>query len=58
MININGKNYLTLSEVSKIFSVQKNTVSTWRRQGKIDFIKLTERKYVFPESFIMELFGE
>lgn len=49
MIKIDGIKYFTLTEVSDMFVKKKQTISNWRRKGKLVGKKISEREYLFSE---------
>lgn len=51
MEQIEGKNYLTISEVMKRLEVSRQTILRYRKQQKLDFIKLRGKIYITEESY-------
>ena len=49
MIELFGNKYFTRNEVAKKFDVDPETVSRWRRKGKLKAYALNKRKYLFSE---------
>lgn len=51
MEQIEGKNYLTISEVMKRLEISRQTILRYRKQQKLDFIKLRGKIYITEESY-------
>lgn len=49
--------YLTAKEVIKLFKIHRQTLNNWRRQGKIEYIKINERKFLYVYDSIINLLG-
>lgn len=49
MIYIDGERYFTLTEVAEMFVKKKQTVSGWRRDGKLKGKQVSPKKYIFSE---------
>ena len=52
MIEIDGKKWFSLTEVSKMFVKKTQTISNWRRQGKLKGKQVSERIYYYSEEDI------
>jgi predicted site-specific integrase-resolvase len=51
MEQIEGKNYLTILEVMKRLEISRQTILRYRKQQKLDFIKLRGKIYITEESY-------
>ena len=49
MIMLDDIKYFTLPEVAKMFGKKTQTVSNWRRDGKLKGKQISARKYIFSE---------
>jgi hypothetical protein len=49
MIIIDGVTYFTLTEVAKMFVKKPNSISNWRRMGKLKGHRISPRKFIFSE---------
>ena len=54
MFEWKGKDYYTSLDLAKKIHVSQNTINRWRVCGKLKFIKLSERKYLFTEEHIKD----
>ncbi len=52
MLEWNDKKYYTSCDIAKKLNVCQNTVNRWRKSGKLKFIKLSSRKYLFTNKHI------
>jgi len=52
MITVNDEKYYTPKEIAEKFNVTENTVSRWRREGKIKPHSISPRKHLFSENQI------
>ena len=50
-----GMEYLDANEVCKLLKISQSTLKRWRTEGKIKFVKLSERKFLYPKSEIQLL---
>ena len=51
MEQIEGKNYLTIAEITKRLKVCRQTVMKYTKTKKLDFIMLKGRVYITEESY-------
>lgn len=49
MITIEDIKYFTLTEVSQMFGKTTQTISNWRREGKLKAKKVSPKKFLFSE---------
>jgi hypothetical protein len=54
MIEIDGIKYFTLTEVSQMFVKSKQTVSNWRRSGRLKSKRISQRQHLFSEIAIKD----
>jgi predicted site-specific integrase-resolvase len=55
MIEISGTKYFTRKEIAQGFDVDPETISRWRREGKLKGYKVNKRKYIFSEKEIEKM---
>jgi len=55
MIEWKGKQYYIPKDLSDRLGVSQNTINRWRTTGKLQFIKISERKYLFTNEHIEKL---
>lgn len=58
MIEINKKKYYTRNELASAFGVDKETISRWRREGRLKGYEVNKRRFIFCETDIEKLLGE
>ena len=54
MIEVSGQKWFTLTEIATMFVKTPQTISNWRRSGKLKCKKISERKYLFSEDDIKQ----
>lgn len=47
--------YLNNKEVEKIFKVTKHTIMNWRKSGKLPYIKINSRKFLYKKEDIEKM---
>lgn len=57
MINFN-KDYLSGKEVKDIFNITDPTLYQWRKKNKLEFIKISDRKFLYKTSSILKLLNK
>lgn len=57
MSEINQDDYLTATQVARLFGVDPKTVTRWARAGKIDHILTVGGHRRYPRSTVMRLLG-
>jgi hypothetical protein len=55
MIEIDGIKWFTLIEVAAMFVKKTKTISSWRRQGRLQGKKISKRIYIFSEIDIKKI---
>lgn len=48
----NGNDFLTITDIAKIFDISRQAVDGWLNDGRLEFYKLGNTRRIRPEDFI------
>ena len=53
-----GTEYLDVKEVCQLLKISQSTLRAWRRDNKIKYVKVSERKCLFPATEVTRILTE